>query len=146
MPLPTSEKPYHRQIRNIHKLSNNHILTAIKAERAAQEVDAEGNVVWEYTGLRDVLESHRLSNRKTHIACGKQCRVINLTPDHRVVWEVTAPEVPESNLTWITACKNWGKAIGSSETVCAAGKGKEQTILKLLATRKWSGSSPTMRR
>ena len=87
VPLPTSEKPYHRQIRNIHKLSNGHILAAIEAEGAAREVDAEGKVVWEHTGLADVFEALRLSNGNTLIACGTQRRVIEVTPDHRVVWE-----------------------------------------------------------
>jgi len=108
VPLPTSEKPYHRQIRNIHKLSNGHILAAIEAEGAAREVDADGKVVWEYTGLADVFEALRLANGNTLIACGTQRRVIEVTPDRRVVWELTAQDVPELNLTWITSLQELG--------------------------------------
>ena len=112
VPLPTSEKHYHRQVRNIHKLSNGHILAAIEAEGAAREVDVDGKVVWEYTGLADVFEALRLPNGNTLIACGTQRRVIEVTPEGKVTWELTSQDVPDLNLTWITSLQelrngNW---------------------------------------
>jgi hypothetical protein len=101
--IPTSEKPFHRQIRNIHRLANGHILAAIEAEGAAREVDADGKVVWEMKGLADVFEALRLPNGNTLISCGTQRRVIEVTPGSKTVWELTAQEVPELNLTWITS-------------------------------------------
>lgn len=101
--LPTSEKAYHRQIRNIHRLGNGHILAAVEAEGAAREVAADGKVVWETTGLADVFEALRLPSGNTLIACGTQRRVIEVALGGKVVWELTSQDVPELNLTWITS-------------------------------------------
>jgi len=101
--LPTTEKAFHRQVRQIHRLSNGHILAAIEAEGAAREVDASGKIVWEMTGLADVFEALRLDSGNTLLACGTQRRVIEVTPSRQVVWELTSQDVPELNLTWITS-------------------------------------------
>ncbi len=101
--VPTSEKPYHRQVRSIHRLRNGHVLAAIEAEGAARELDANGKIVWETTGLADVFEALRLPNGNTLVAGGTQKRVIEVTPAGKVVWELTSQDVPELNLTWITS-------------------------------------------
>ena len=66
-------------------------------------MDADGKVVWEMTGLADVFEALRLPNGNTLIACGRQRRVIEVTPGGKIAWELTSPEVPELNLTWTTS-------------------------------------------
>ncbi|HEV3257961.1 MAG TPA: hypothetical protein VG013_13830, partial [Gemmataceae bacterium] len=99
--LTTSEKPFHRQVRNIHRLANGHILSAHEGEGAVREVDGDGKVVWEYTGVPDAPEALRLPNGNTLIACGTQRRVIEVTPAKKVVWELNANDVPDLNLTWI---------------------------------------------
>ncbi|HVR83511.1 MAG TPA: hypothetical protein VMU54_04320 [Planctomycetota bacterium] len=114
--LPTTEKAYHQQLRNIHRLANGNILAAIEAEGAAREVDAEGKVVWEKTGLANVFEALRLSNGNTLIACGTQKRVIEVSPAGKVVWELSAQDIPEVNLTWVTSLqvlKNGNYLIGN---------------------------------
>ena len=50
-PLKTSTEGYHLQVRNVHKLANGNILTAHEGEGAVREVDVEGQVIWEYTGV-----------------------------------------------------------------------------------------------
>jgi hypothetical protein len=97
------EEAFHRQLRLIHRLKNGNVLAAIEAEGVAREVDPNGKVVWEATGLADVYEALRLPNGNTLVACGTQKRVIEVTPGGKTVWELTAQDVPELNLTWITS-------------------------------------------
>jgi len=103
VPLTTSEKPFHRQVRNVHRLANGHILSAHEGEGAVREVDGDGKVVWQYTGVPDAPEALRLANGNTLIACGTQRRVIEVTPAKEVVWELNANDVPDLNLTWISS-------------------------------------------
>jgi len=81
--LPTTEKPFHQQLRNVHRLPNGNTLAAIEAEGAAREIDKDGKVVWEKTGLANVFEALRLQNGNTLIACGTQKRVIEVSPEER---------------------------------------------------------------
>lgn len=101
--VPNAEQAFHRQLRLIHRLRSGNLLAAIEAEGAAREVDPNGKVVWEIKGLSDVYEALRLANGNTLVACGTQKRVIEVTPGGATVWELTAQDVPELNLTWITS-------------------------------------------
>jgi hypothetical protein len=115
-PLTTSEKPYHRQVRNIHRLANGNILATHEGEGAVREVDAGGKVVWEYTGVADVFDAQRLPGGNTLITCGTQRRVIEVTPAGKIAWELTAKDVPEVNLTWagsLQVLKNGHLVIGN---------------------------------
>jgi outer membrane protein assembly factor BamB len=115
-PLPTTEKPFHQQLRNLHRLPDGHLLAAIEAEGAARELDAAGKVVWETTGLANVFEALRLANGNTLVACGTQKRILEVAPDGKVVWEFGAADAPELNLTWITSLqvlKNGNYLIGN---------------------------------
>ena len=114
--LPTTEKPYHQQLRNIHRLENGNVLAAIEAEGAAREVTPEGKVVWEVNGLANVFEAIRLPDGNTLVACGTQKRVIEVSPAGKVVRELMARDVPEVNLTWVTSLqvlKNGNYLIGN---------------------------------
>ncbi len=101
--LPTSEKPFHRQVRHVHRLANGHILAAMEAEGAAREVDASGRVVWEYNGLDSTFEALRLPNGNTLMAAGTQKHVVEVTPAGKVAWEITEKDLPDLNLAWITS-------------------------------------------
>lgn len=101
--VPNAEQAFHRQLRLVHRLRSGNVLAAIEAEGAAREVDPNGKVVWEIKGLADVYEALRLPNGNTLVACGAQKRVIEVTPGGNTVWELTAQDVPELNLTWITS-------------------------------------------
>lgn len=101
VPLTTSEKGYHLQVRNVRKLANGNILAAHEGEGAVREVDAMGKVVWEYANVTNVGDALRLANGNTLIGCGTQKRAIEVTPEGKVVWELTAKDVPELNLTWV---------------------------------------------
>jgi hypothetical protein len=116
VPLTTTAKPFHRQVRNIHGLADGHILAAHEGEGAVREVNGHGKVVWEYRGVPDAPEALRLRNDNTLIACGTQKRVIEVTPAGKVVWELTAADVPGVHLTWacsLQVLKNGNVVVGN---------------------------------
>ena len=83
---------------------------------AIREVDESGKVVWEYTGVENTGDAQRLPNGNTLISCGTQKRVIEVTPDKQIVWEFSAKDAPEVNLTWassIQPLKNGNLLIGN---------------------------------
>lgn len=115
-PLTTTEKGYHLQVRNIHKLSTGNILAAHEGEGAIREVDEAGKVVWEHTKIENTGEAIRLSNGNTLISGGTQKRVIEVTPAGKIVWEFGPKDAPELNLTWISSLqvlKNGNYVIGN---------------------------------
>lgn len=115
-PLTTSEKPYHLQVRNVHKLPNGNILAAHEGEGAVREVDSAGKVVWEYKGVENVNDAQRLKNGNTLISCGTQKRVIEVTRAGKIVWEFGATDAPELNLVWVSSVqvlKNGNLLIGN---------------------------------
>ncbi len=101
--LNTTEKAAHRQLRCVHQLDNGHILACHEAEAVVREYDRDGKSVWEYPQVTNVFEALRLPNGNTLIGCGTDKRVIEVTPDKKIVWELTAADFPELNLTWITS-------------------------------------------
>ena len=102
-PLKTSEAGYHLQVRNVHKLKNGNILAAHEGEGAVREVDPDGKVLWEYTGVQNAGDAQRLPNGNTLISCGTQKRVIEVTPEKQIVWEFGANDAPELNITWVSS-------------------------------------------
>jgi PQQ-like domain len=102
-PLRTSHENIHLQVRNIHQLPNGNILSAHEGEGAVREVDQDGRVVWEYTGVENAGDAQRLPNGNTLIACGTQKRVIEVTPDRQIAWEFSAKDAPELNITWVSS-------------------------------------------
>lgn len=101
--LQTTEKGAHRQLRCTHQLENGHILACHEAEAVVREYDRDGKSVWEYPGVTNVFEALRLPNGNTLIGCGTDKRVIEVTSDKKIVWELTPADVPELNLAWITS-------------------------------------------
>ena len=115
-PLTTNAKGFHLQVRNVHKLPNGNILAAHECEGAVREVDPQGKVVWEYTGVTNTGEAQRLSNGNTLICCGTQKRLIEVTPDKQIAWEFKAEDAPELNVTWVSSVqqlKNGNLLVGN---------------------------------
>ncbi len=114
--LTTHEAAPHRQLRCFHKLENGHILSCHEGDATVRETDADGKVVWEYSGAKDVFEALRLSSGNTLIACGTDKRLVEVSPDKKIVWELKSDEVPELNFAWITSLqvlKNGNYLIGN---------------------------------
>jgi outer membrane protein assembly factor BamB len=101
--LKTTEQAAHRQLRCLHRLENGNILACHEAEGVVREYDRDGNTIWEYPNVTNVFEALRLPSGNTLIGCGTDKRVVEVTPDKKIVWELTAAEAPELNLTWITS-------------------------------------------
>jgi hypothetical protein len=101
--LHTTEQAAHRQVRCVHRLENGNILACHEAEAVVREYDREGSTVWEYPNVTNVFEALRLPTGNTLIGCGTDKRVIEVTPEKKVVWELTAAGVPDLNLNWITS-------------------------------------------
>lgn len=115
-PLTTTEKGYHLQVRNVHKLANGNILAAHEGEGAVREVDPNGKVIWEYLKVENAGDAIRLKSGNTLISCGTQKRVIEVTPKGEVAWEFGPKDGPELNLTWISSIqvlKNGNVVIGN---------------------------------
>ncbi|WP_437222023.1 hypothetical protein SH661x_002595 [Planctomicrobium sp. SH661] len=102
VPMSTTEKVAHLQTRCIHQLSDGHVLAAHEGEGVVREYDQAGKVVWEYPGVTQTFEAIRLANGNTLIGCGTQKRIIEVTPEKQIVWELTAADIPEVNLSWVT--------------------------------------------
>jgi hypothetical protein len=102
-PLTTFEKPAHRQLRTLSKLSNGDILACHEADATVREVDPNGKVVWEYPGMANVFQAIRLKNGNTLIGGGegKQARIIEVTKEGKIVWEFGDKDAPELGLNWI---------------------------------------------
>lgn len=115
-PLTTTEKHYHLQVRNVHKLENGHILAAHEGEGAVREYAADGKIVWEFKPVTNVSDARRLPNGNTLISAGTQKRLIEVTPAKEVVWEFKATDAPELNLTWLASVqilKNGNYLVGN---------------------------------
>ena len=102
-PLTTAEKPFHRQVRSVHKLKNGNILAAHEGDGAIREYDANGGVVWEYKGVENTGDARRLENGNTLIAGATTKRLFEVTPAGKTVWEFKAEDAPELNLTWVSS-------------------------------------------
>jgi outer membrane protein assembly factor BamB len=101
--LTTAEQHFHRQVRNVHKLKDGHILAAHEGDGTIREYDADGKVVWEYKGVENTGEALRLENGNTLIAGATTKRIFEVTPDGKTVWEFKAADAPELNMTWISS-------------------------------------------
>ena len=53
--------------------------------------------------MSGTFEALRLASGNTLIGGGTQQRLFEVTPEKETVWELTAAEVPELNLTWVTS-------------------------------------------
>jgi len=77
---------------DVQSLPNGHVLFTIGAKHTVEELDANHNVVWSYSGELDhPLAAQRLANGNTLIGDAKLGRVIEVTPDKRVVWKYENP-------------------------------------------------------
>ncbi len=77
---------------DVQSLPNGHVLFTIGAKHTVEELDANHNVVWTYSGELDhPLAAQRLANGNTLIGDAKLGRVIEVTPDKRVVWKYENP-------------------------------------------------------
>lgn len=138
----TLEKPNaHRDTRMARKLENGNYLVCHEGDAKVREYDPKGKVVWTYAldlGGRPRTDGHgpeghgtevygavRLPNKNTLIGTGNGNRVIEVTPEGKIVWELKQDELPGIKLAWVTmlqVLENGNIIVGN----CHAGKDNPQ--------------------
>nr|MDQ2899171.1 PQQ-like beta-propeller repeat protein [Acidobacteriota bacterium] len=79
---------------DVQSLPGGHVLFTIGAKHTVEELDAKHNVVWSYSeGLEHPLAAQRLPNGNTLIGDAKLGRVIEVTPDKKIVWKYENPDL-----------------------------------------------------
>lgn len=143
IPLQVTKPDAHRDTRMVRKLENGHYLVCHEGEGAVKEYDETGKVIWQYNldlngrprsnghgpeghGI-EVYGAVRLPNGNTLIAGGNNNRVIEVSPDKKIVWQVDQKELPGITLAWVTTLQvlpNGNVVIGN----CHAGPENPQLI------------------
>jgi Mala s 1-like protein len=115
--LLTVKNPHpHRDTRLARKLANGNYLVCHEGDGSVREYDRTGKVVWRYeldlAGRprtpgheghgTEVFGAIRLPNGNTMIAAGNGNRVIEVTPEGKVVWSIEHNELPGIRLAWVT--------------------------------------------
>jgi hypothetical protein len=143
IPLTVEHRSTHSDTRLVRKLENGHYLVAHENDGAVREYDDAGKVVWTYKiGMNNrpasgghgveghgdhVYSAYRLPSGNTLIGCGNGNRVIEVTPEGKVVWSVEQKELPGITLAWVTMLEvlpNGNIVIGN----CHAGPENPQLI------------------
>jgi hypothetical protein len=130
----------HRDTRLARKLANGNYLVSHEGDGFVREYDGEsGEMIWEYEvplSGREPAAGHgpegygnavfcalRLGNGHTLIATGNGHRVIEVTPEGEVVWELGQDDLAPVRLAWVTTLEvleNGNYVIGN----CHAGPGQ----------------------
>ncbi|MFT6618124.1 MAG: hypothetical protein ACJASX_001011 [Limisphaerales bacterium] len=102
-------------------LDNGNYLACAERPGVVTEYDGKGNIVWEYLIDTRVYGAIRLKNGNTLIGSGSGNSVVEVTPDKKVVWDITK-KVPGSDITlaWMTTLQelpNGNRIVGN----CHAG-------------------------
>src|SRR4051794_34322574 len=108
----------HSDTRLVRKLENGHYLVSHEADGAVREYDGDGKVVWEYdVPLFDqkpagghgpeaygnqTFQPLRLASGNTLISTGNGHGIIEVTPDKKIVWQITQKDLPGITLAWVT--------------------------------------------
>jgi hypothetical protein len=119
IPLVVEKPNAHRDTRMARKLENGNYLVCHEGDGKLREYDAKGKVIWTYTldlGGRPRSPGHgpeghgnevygaiRLKNGNTLIGTGNGNRVIEVTPEGKIVWSVDQKDLPGITLAWVTS-------------------------------------------
>jgi hypothetical protein len=141
--LKVAKPDAHRDTRMVRKLASGNYLVCHEGEGCVREYDPAGKVVWEYKldlGGRPRSNGHgpeghgvevfgavRLPSGNTLISGGNNNRVLEVTPEGKLVWSVDQKELPGITLAWVTTLHvlpNGNVVIGN----CHAGPGNPQLI------------------
>jgi hypothetical protein len=119
VPLTVEKPDPHRDTRMARKLDSGNYLVCHEADGKVREYDPKGKVVWSYAldlGDRPASPGHgpeghgtsvygalRLKNGNTLIAGGNNNRVLEVSPEGKVVWSIGHNELPGIRLAWVTS-------------------------------------------
>ena len=101
-PIKVSAPNPHRDTRLVRITPTGNYLVAHEGEKCIREYDREGTVDWEYEVGSQLYSAVRLSNGNTLVGTGDGHRVIEVTKDKKIVWEVNENELDGVKLAWVT--------------------------------------------
>ncbi len=101
-PIKVSTPNPHRDTRLVRITPTGNYLVAHEGEKCIREYDREGSVVWEYGVGSQLYSAVRLSNGNTLVGSGDGHRVIEVTKDKKIVWEVNESDLEGVKLAWVT--------------------------------------------
>lgn len=132
VPLGTNGRQNTRLMRI---LDNGNYLACAERPGVVTEYDSKGKIVWEYEIGTRVYGAIRLKNGNTLIASGSGNSIVEVTPDKKVVWDITK-KVPGTDITlgWMTMLQelpNGNRLIGN----CHAGE-KNPQIFEITKDKK----------
>ncbi len=79
---------------DVQALPGGRVLFTLGAEKKVVELDEQHRPVWQYTeGLEHPLAAQRLSNGNTLIGDARIGKVIEVTPDKKIVWKYESPDL-----------------------------------------------------
>ena len=90
---------------DVQALPNGHVLFTRDARSAVVELNARREVVWTAgpeLGLKKPMSAQRLAGGNTLIGDPQGARVIEVSPDHKIVWKWERPEFANS---WLRMCR-----------------------------------------
>lgn len=102
IPLKVEQADPHRDTRLVRPTDNGTYLVAHESQRLVREYAADGKVVWEYPVGTQLYSAVRLANGNTLIGTGDGNRVIEVTPEKEIIWELKSEDLPGVKLGWIT--------------------------------------------
>jgi outer membrane protein assembly factor BamB len=102
IPLTVNNPNAHRDTRLVRPTNKGTYIVAHEGDQCVREYDGDGKVVWEYPVGSQLYSAVRLENGNTLIGTGNGHRVIEVSPDKQIVWQVAERELPGVQLAWIT--------------------------------------------
>jgi hypothetical protein len=118
VPLTVAHPNSHRDTRMARKLDDGHYLVCHEGDGVVREYDGKGKVVWSYQldlGGRprspghgpeghgtEVFGAIRKPDGNTLIAAGNGNRVLEVTPEGKIIWKIEQNELPGIRLAWVT--------------------------------------------
>lgn len=102
IPLKVSQPDPHRDTRLVRPTPDGNYLVSHEAEKLVREYRRDGSIAWEHNVGSKVYSASRLSNGNTLIGTGDGHSVQEISPDHKIVWQITEKEIPNVRLAWVT--------------------------------------------
>lgn len=102
IPLKVSKPDPHRDTRLVRPTPDGNYLVSHEAENLVREYRRDGSIAWEHNVGSKVYSASRLANGNTLIGTGDGHSVQEISPDHKVVWQITEKEIPNVRLAWVT--------------------------------------------
>jgi hypothetical protein len=102
IPLAIQNPDAHRDTRLVRPTAQANYVVAHEALGVAREYDRSGKVVWEFLVGSKLYSAVRLPNGNTLIGTGDGHRVIEVSPDKKILWEITETELLGVRLAWVT--------------------------------------------